>query len=229
MWFLHCPAYALVSDWFARFAVRARSELGVAGEAKTPGSAVTNSAPLHGLRHCTGLEGVGGVRQAGSGSHVPLVPLPGLRPCTGLVRAVRGSRTLKTRSGGEGQKCWGSTVTRMCVRHCADYAIALVWVGGGRRGTAGGVGVPCPIARLTRLYRFGSRGSRFAHAQNSEWRERRTRRGSAVTRCACAIARLTPLHWFGGGRRGKAGGVGVDAILHCTSTYLHIFQFFQIY
>ena len=229
VWFLHCPAYALVSDWFARFAVRARSELGVAGEAKTPGSAVTNSAPLHGLRHCTGLEGVGGVRQAGSGSHVPLVPLPGLRPCTGLVRAVRGSRTLKTRSGGEGQKCWGSTVTRMCVRHCADYAIALVWVGGGRRGTAGGVGVPCPIARLTRLYRFGSRGSRFAHAQNSEWRERRTRRGSAVTRCACAIARLTPLHWFGGGRRGKAGGVGVDAILHCTSTYLHIFQFFQIY
>jgi hypothetical protein len=61
----------------------------------------------------------------------------------------------------------GSNVTRMCVRHCADYAIALVWVGGGRRGKAGGVGVPCPIARLTPLYRFGSRGSRFAHAQNS--------------------------------------------------------------
>lgn len=37
----------------ARFAVRARPELGVASEAKTPGSAVTNREPLHGLRHCT--------------------------------------------------------------------------------------------------------------------------------------------------------------------------------
>ena len=54
-WFLHCPAYAIVPVWFARFAVRARPELGVASEAKTPGSAVTNRGPLHGLRHCTGL------------------------------------------------------------------------------------------------------------------------------------------------------------------------------
>ena len=45
----HCPAYALVPVWFARFAVRARSKLGVAREANTPGVGRYKMC----MRHCT--------------------------------------------------------------------------------------------------------------------------------------------------------------------------------
>ena len=63
----------------------------------------------------------------------------------------------------------------------------------------------CPAYAIAR---FGSRGSRFAHAQNSEWRESATRGG--VSRYA--QGGILPLH----------------GLLHCTSTYLHIFNFLDI-
>ena len=57
------------------------------------------------------------------------------------------------------------------------------------------------IARLTPLYRFGSRGSRFARAQNSEWRARRKRRGRPLPTEDHCTAYAIALVWVGGGRR----------------------------
>ena len=45
----NCTAYAIVPVWFARFAVRARSKLGVAREANTPGVGRYKMC----MRHCT--------------------------------------------------------------------------------------------------------------------------------------------------------------------------------
>jgi hypothetical protein len=53
------------------------------------------------------------------------------------------------------------------------------------------------IARLTPLYRIGSRGSRFAHAQNSEWRARRKRRGRPLQTVRHCTAYAIALVWRG--------------------------------
>ena len=51
-----CVAYAIVPVWFARFAVRARSKLGLTCERKTGGVsryALGGILPLHDILHCT--------------------------------------------------------------------------------------------------------------------------------------------------------------------------------